>query len=443
MPTIRSRRVLLDGRLQPAAVRWGGEVVRAVLPWESDLGADGVDCGDLVVMPSLVDAHVHINEPGRTEWEGFETATRAAALGGVSVIADMPLNSVPVTTTVAALETKIVATAGKLWVDLALWGGVIPGNAGELAEMARRGARGFKAFLCPSGIDEFPQSRAEDLRVAMPILRDAGRPLLVHAEIEGLPEPGADGDRRTYAAYLHSRPKEWEERAIALIVDLVRETGCRAHIVHLSAATALPLLRRAKAEGLPISAETCPHYLCLRAEDVPTGATEWKCAPPIRDEANRQALWRGLEEGVIDFVVTDHSPCVPGLKLPEEGDFLRAWGGIASLQLGLASVATEAARRGHGPEQLSKWMTDGPAALIGLPQRSVSAGARADLIVWDPDQSFVVDGPGLAHRHPITPYHGRKLVGRVHHHILRGHFLVRDSTLQGAPTGRLILSESA
>lgn len=438
VPTIRSRRVLLGGTLRAATVVIDGERIVRVDPFEAP--AD-FDAGDLVVMPSLVDSHVHINEPGRTDWEGFHTATRAAALGGVSTVADMPLNSIPVTTSLPALEIKRQHTAGKLWVDLALWGGVIPGNEAELGPMAKRGARGFKAFLCPSGIDEFPHVGPQELRRAMPILREVGRPLLVHAEIEGFAAVEADADPRAYRTYLHSRPPEWEDRAVALLIDLVRETGCRAHIVHLSSASALPMLRRAKAEGLPLSAETCPHYLCLRAEDAPDGATEWKCAPPIRSDANRELLWRALGEGVLDFVVTDHSPCVPALKLRKEGDYLRAWGGIASLQLGLASVATEAAARGFGPAHLSRWMTDGPAGLLGLSRRAVAPGAPADLVLWDPEAAFEVDGSVLAHRHPQTPYQGRTLRGRVLHHVHRGHFIVRDGQLTGAPSGRLLEPE--
>ncbi len=406
------------------------------------------DLGARVLMPAVVDTHVHVNEPGRTEWEGWETATAAAALGGVTTLADMPLNSDPVTVSQEALEAKIASTPGKLAVDCALWGGVIPGNTAELGPMVRRGVRGFKCFLCPSGIDEFPHVDADDLRGAMPVLRAAGVPLLVHAELE-LPLAAAaqaaveDGDPRDYQVYLHSRPAAWEDAAVAQMIALCRETGCRVHIVHLSSAGALGMLREAKRAGLPITAETCPHYLCLRAEDVPPGDTAFKCAPPIREGANRDALWAALADGTLDFVVTDHSPCVPGLKLPAEGDFLRAWGGIASLQLGLASVATEARRRGYSLAQVSRWMTAGPAALLGWQHGRLAVGDRADLVCWDPAASFTVAGTALAHRHPTTPYQGRRLDGRVHHVWLRGAPIVRDGALHGPRQGRLILSETS
>ncbi len=402
--------------------------------------ADDVDLGASWLMPGVVDTHVHINEPGRTAWEGFVTATSAAALGGVTTLADMPLNSDPVTTSLAALEAKIAAAAGKLRVDCALWGGVVPGNTAELKPMVERGIRGFKCFTCHSGIDDFPQVEEKHLLGAMPVLRDLGRPLLVHAELELPLRAAAHGDVRDYQTYLHSRPPEWEDAAVAMMIDLCRRTGCRVHIVHLSSAGALPLLKAAKAEGLPITAETCPHYLCLTAEDIPPGATEFKCAPPIREGHNRDRLWAALADGTLDFVVTDHSPCIPSLKLPETGDFMQAWGGIASLQLGLASVATEARRRGFDIARVSRWMTAGPAALLGWHDHgAISAGARADLVAWDPDAAFEVIGAKLAHRHPTTPYAGRRLNGVVQHVWLRGRPVVRDGALLGEPAGRLLL----
>jgi len=435
MTTLTSRRVLTPEGFVHATVHLEGATIARVTPG-SELGAK--DLGDLVLMPSIVDTHVHVNEPGRTEWEGFSTATKAAALGGVTTIVDMPLNSLPVTTTLQALEEKIVSTAGKLYVDCALWGGVVPGNTPELEPMVRRGTRGFKCFLCPSGIDEFPQVETHDLSVAMPEMRTLGVPLLVHAELELPLREAAGSDARDYQTYLHSRPSEWEDAAVAMMVDLCRKTGCAVHIVHLSSAGALSILRQAKREGLPITAETCPHYLCLRAEDVPPGATEFKCAPPIREGANREALWGALQDGTLDFVVTDHSPCVPGLKLPEEGDFMRAWGGIASLQLGLSSVWTEALGRGFGLPDIVRWMAAGPRSLLGLPGGVVAPGGVADLVAFDPDGGFVVDGTLLAHRHPTTPYAGRRLTGQVRHVWLRGHPIVWDGGLTGLTRGRLI-----
>ncbi|MBM4369496.1 MAG: allantoinase AllB [Deltaproteobacteria bacterium] len=438
MLTLSSSRVLVEGRLVPATL----EVEEGRVCRVAEGRVEGEDVSPLVLMPALVDAHVHINEPGRTEWEGFATATRAAAAGGVATLVDMPLNSIPVTTTLDALHRKASAAAGQLAVDVAFWGGVVPGNAAELAPMAAAGARGFKCFLCHSGIDDFPRSTEADLRPAMSILREADRPLLVHAELESELRQD-DADPRAYATYLHSRPKEWEDRAVAMIVNLVRETGCRAHIVHLSSSTALPILRAARAEGLPITAETCPHYLCLRAEEVSDGDTTYKCAPPIREDANRAALWAALAEGVIDFVVSDHSPCTPALKRLDTGNFLDAWGGIASLQLGLRAVWTEAAARGHDVATISRWMTAGPAALAGLRDRGrIAPGFRADLVAWDPDGAEVVDVARLFHRHPLTPYRDRRLRGRVAATWLAGERVYDGDNIVGPPRGRPLLSES-
>lgn len=435
-----STRTLIDGALRPATLEVEHGRITAILPHRA--GA-GIDLGDRVLMPGLVDSHVHINEPGRTEWEGFATATRAAAAGGVTTLVDMPLNSIPVTTTLAALRQKAAATAGQLAVDVGFWGGVVPGNAAELAPMAAAGARGFKCFLCHSGIDDFPRSTDADLRVAMPILRAAGVPLLVHAELEDPELRTPDGaDPRDYATYLHSRPKVWEDRAVAMVVDRVRQTGCRAHIVHLSSASALPILRAAKAEGLPITAETCPHYLCLSAEQVPMGDTAWKCAPPIRERANQDALWAALADGTLDVVVTDHSPCTPGLKLPDTGDFMGAWGGIASLQLGLRAVWTEAQRRGFSVPQIARLMCTQPADLAGFPDRGrIAVGARADLMAWSPEPTAEVRASELLHRHPITPWAGRTLAGAVHDVWLGGTPIVSGGALVDSTRGRALLRE--
>lgn len=428
---IASRRVLVADRLAPATLTVREGRITAIEPGPP--AAEAVDAGDDVLMAGLVDAHVHLNEPGRTEWEGFASATRAAAVGGVTTLVDMPLNSDPVTTTEAALHAKVAACGTQLFVDVAFWGGVVPGNAPELRPMARAGARGFKCFLCHSGIDDFPKSTRADLALAMPELRAAGVPLLVHAELEDeLAAAAVSGDPRAYSTWLHSRPGEMEDRAVAMIVELVRATGCRAHIVHLSSAGALPILRAARAEGLPITAETCPHYLCLTAEEVPDGATAWKCAPPIREGVNREALWEALRDGTISVVVTDHSPCTPGLKLPETGDFMGAWGGIASLQLGLRAVWTEAARRGFTPADLGRWMAAAPATLAGFGDRGVlRVGARADLVRWRPEGGSVVKAETLLHRHPTTPWAGRMLAGSVEATWLGGEPIV----VAGAPVG--------
>ena len=398
---------------------------------------------DALLMPGLVDSHVHINEPGRTEWEGYATATAAAAAGGVTTLVDMPLNSIPVTTSLGAFETKLGVAQGQLRVDCGFWGGVVPGNSGELAAMASAGVLGFKAFLCHSGIDDFPASRREDLLAAMPILRAAGLPLLVHAELDfGVINPWADSSPREYLRFLHSRPKVWEDAAIAMMIDLVRVTGCRVHIVHLSSASALPMLRAAKEQGLPITVETCPHYLCLRAEEVPEGDTAWKCAPPIRESANQEALWDGLKDGVIDFVVSDHSPCVPSLKLPEQGDFEGAWGGISSLQFGLSAIWTEACSRGVSVAQVGRWMSGAPAHFLGLDgcKGSIVPGADADFVAWHPEGQRTITEGEILHRHKVTPWLGRQLAGRVDAVWLRGRRVVREGEIvQDEVCGRPIL----
>ncbi len=437
-----SRRVVgPDGINAACVVIEGGRVQRTCA--HPPPGAEVEDLGDQLLAPSLVDTHVHVNEPGRTEWEGFETATRAAAAGGITAIVDMPLNSSPVTTDLEALHAKIDSCRGKLWVDCGFWGGVVPGNADQLQPMVRAGARGFKAFLCDSGIDEFPASTEADLRQAMPVLARLGVPLLAHCELESqlrAPPPGSSA--REYLRYLHSRPKEAEDQAIAQMIALSRETGCHVHVVHLSSATALPMIRAAKAEGVRLTVETCPHYLCLAAEDIADGQTAFKCAPPIREGSNREALWAALVDGTIDLVVTDHSPCVPALKLPELGDFLGAWGGIASLQLGLCAVWTEARRRGIAVERVLSWMTEGTRRLAGWPtSRGIVAGMRADLVAWDPDVLQQIEADQLHQRHPISPWIGRTLSGRVASTWLRGHRVLTDGALCETPTGRPILGE--
>ena len=443
---LRSRRIVgPDGRIRPGTVLIEEGRIRALVsrPATATVPPDipVEDLGTRVIAPGLVDSHVHVNEPGRTDWEGFATATRAAAAGGVTTLVDMPLNCLPVTTTRAALEEKRRVAAGQLHVDVGFWGGVIPGNAGELAELAAGGALGCKAFLIHSGIDEFPNATEADLREAMPVLRDAGLPLLAHAELDLGEAPTLGTDPRAYASYLRSRPAAWEDAAIALLIRLARETGCAVHVVHLSSAASVDQIARAKADGLHFTAETCPHYLCLEAESVPDGATEYKCAPPIRDHENREALWRGLKDGVIDFVVSDHSPCTPALKGRERGDFAEAWGGIASLQLGLPALWTEASRRGHSLSDVSAWMSTRPAALAGLGRRKgqIAPGFDADLVVWDPEAEVEVDAAQLHFRHKVSPYLGRRLMGRVEATFLRGQLVYDGSGHPAGPVGAPIL----
>jgi allantoinase len=440
---IRSEKVFTGGCCKPATVHIAQGRISAI---DFDMSG-GVDheLGDTVLMPGIIDSHVHINEPGRTAWEGFQTATSAAAKGGVSIVADMPLNAMPVTTTRDALSQKIAAAEGKLWVDCALWGGLVPGNIDQISGMVADGVAGFKSFLCHSGIDDFPAVDRADLQAAMPVLRGLGVPLLFHAELEAdTPIDVSAHDVQDYLRWLHARPREWEDRAIAMVIDLVEETGCPAHIVHLSSASALPMLAKAKRQGLPITVETCPHYLCLVAEDIPMGATEYKCAPPIRGSDNRDALWAGLADGTIDQVVTDHSPCVPSLKLRDIGDFENAWGGIASLQLGLASVWTEAGRRGFNVADISRLMSRAPASLLGMAEHTgqIAVGYRADLMAWRPDASFDVSEAAMLQRHPLTPYLGNTLYGVVADTWVRGHHALRRGVPSATPHGSILIRKN-
>lgn len=432
---IQCERTLIDGRLRPATVVVEAGRIADVLGYGALAATPAVPLTTVssVLLPGLVDTHVHVNEPGRTAWEGFATATRAAAAGGVTTLVDMPLNCIPVTTTQAAFAAKRESVRGLLEVDVGFWGGVVPGNAGELGRMAEAGMLGAKCFLCHSGIDDFPASGAEDLRAAMPILRDAGVPLLVHAELERGDLPPCAGDTRRYATYLASRPPSMEDAAIALVIELCRQTRCAVHVVHLSSASALGLVRAAKDEGLPFTVETCPHYLCLEAEAIPDGATEYKCAPPIRDHANREALWAGVRDGTIDLVTTDHSPCTPELKRPAEGDFCGAWGGIASLSLGLSSVWSEASARGMPLEEVVVRMSERPARLAGLASRKgrIGKGMDADLCAFDPDARWTVERAALRFKNKVSPYVGRTLRGAVEAVWLRGERL-EDGTARGA-----------
>ena len=369
---LRSRRVVTPQGVHPATIHVRQGKIERVGAWEETTG-DLLDCGDSVILPGLVDSHVHINEPGRTEWEGFATATRAAAAGGITTLVDMPLNSIPATTTREALRAKVEVAQGKTRVDVGFWGGVVPGNAGELAGLLEGGVLGFKAFLVPSGVDEFQHVGEADLREALPILARQGSVLLAHAELPGPIEAAAGvwegagpAELREYDRYLRSRPDAAEVAAVELLVRLCRATGCRVHIVHVASAEVLPVLQQAREEGLPITAETCPHYLTFSADEIPDGAVTFKCAPPIRSRENREQLWEALRAGVLDLLASDHSPCPPGMKKIDAGDFRGAWGGIASLQLALAAVWTGARERGFTIPDLAEWMCAAPARLAGL-----------------------------------------------------------------------------
>ncbi|HEU4710669.1 MAG TPA: allantoinase AllB [Pyrinomonadaceae bacterium] len=439
---IRARKVVLPDAIGPCSIHVRDGVIDSVREYDDVQGArELVDASDgAVVMAGLVDTHVHVNAPGRTEWEGFETATRAAAAGGVTTLIDMPLNSIPATTTLAAFKTKLDEARDKCFVDVGFWGGVVPGNTGELAAMHEAGVVGFKCFLVPSGVDEFQDVSEEHLREAMPELSRLDALLIVHAELPGpISCCSVDGSESEYQTFLASRPREAENEAVELMIRLSREFKTRVHIVHLSSSDAVASLREAQAGGVTITAETCPHYLHFAAEEIPAGATEFKCCPPIRERENRERLWDALAEGTIDMIVSDHSPCPSGMKLRDSGDFLNAWGGIASLQLRLPVVWTEARRRGFSLRDVAKWLCEKPARQVRLESRkgTIAAGCDADLIVWNPEREFVVAGAALEHRHKLTPYQGETLHGVVENTFLRGR-KIYDGRIVSPPPGRVI-----
>ncbi len=430
----RAARAVIDGREQPASVGVADGRVAIIAALDADLTATTVvELGDdEVLIPGLVDSHVHVNEPGRTEWEGFASATRAAAAGGVTTIIDMPLNSVPATTTVDALETKRAVAAGQAFIDVGFWGGAVPGNVPDLAGLHDEGVFGFKCFTLPSGVDEFEHLEPEQLEEAMRETARLGAMMIVHAEDnhtidhataghDGSGDAAVAADGRAYTGFLHSRPRGAENLAIAGVIELSRWLGARAHILHLSSSDALPMIASARADGVPLTVETCPHYLTFTAEEVPDGATEFKCCPPIREASNRELIWAGLTEGIIDIVVTDHSPCTVALKEQGGGDFGAAWGGVAGLQLGLAATWTGAKARGIDLAQVIAWMATGPADLVGLSTKGrIAVGAHADLAVFAPEESFTVDVAQLRHKNPVSAYAGSTLSGVVRQTWLHG-----------------------
>ena len=420
---IRGVRVLGDDGFAARSVAVSHGVVASIVAFDAPLRADRiVDLAeDEVLIPGLVDTHVHVNEPGRTEWEGYATATRAAAAGGVTTILDMPLNSVPPTIDVDALRAKQEAATGKCHVDVGFWGGAVPASLGRLRALHEAGVFGFKCFLLDSGAPEFPPLLGDQLETAMREIADLDALLIVHAEDGPTIAAAPPARGRAYGAFLGSRPRESENIAIKRVIEAARSTGCRAHIVHLSSAEAVPALRAAREDGVRITVETCPHYLTLCAERIGDGQTQFKCCPPIRDGRNRDQLWQALTEGVIDIVVSDHSPCPPALKLLDTGDFGAAWGGVSSLQLGLPLVWTEASRRGHDLADVVRWMSTDTAHLVGAVGKGrIAVGHAADLVVFAPEQSFVVDPAALHHRHRVSPYTGRTLSGVVRRAYLRG-----------------------
>jgi allantoinase len=428
---VRARRVVLSDGERAAAVHTEDGRITAVTAFDDAPDRSVTLPDDEVLLPGVVDSHVHVNDPGRTEWEGFASATRAAAAGGVTTIVDMPLNSIPPTTTLDALHVKREVAEGQVAVDVAFWGGAVPGNSGQLRPLHDAGVSGFKCFLLDSGVPEFPPLDDAGLREALAEIAGFDGLLIAHAEdagvIEAAPEPGGE----SYAAFLASRPAEAETGAIDRLIDAARETGARVHVVHLAAADALPALRAARADGVRITVETCPHYLTFAAEHVPDGATAFKCCPPIREQRHRDALWEALREGDIDLVVSDHSPCTPDLKRLDVGDFGLAWGGIAGLQVSLPVVWTGARQRGGSLSDVARWMSEAPAGLAGLTRKGgIAVGKDADLVAFAPDARFTVGR--LEHRNPVTPYAGLDLDGVVRRTWVRG------QVADGAPTGRLL-----
>jgi allantoinase len=437
-----SKRIVTPDGVRAGAILVEGERIRAVTALgEIPADAERHDFDDAAILPGLVDSHVHINEPGRTEWEGFETATRAAAAGAYTMLVDMPLNCLPATTDVAALEAKRAAARGKCRVDWGAWGGVVSDNQAEIESLAVAGVLGFKCFLIDAGVDGFTMVTEQELHAALPHVARTGLPLLVHAELGGPVEAATAGlagaDWRSYATYMKSRPDEAELAAVWLLIPLCREFKVRVHVVHLSTEQGLEFLEDAKAEGLPITVETCPHYLHFAAEAIEDGATLCKCAPPIRSAENREVLWQALGTGLIDLVATDHSPCPPEMKKLAEGNFRTAWGGITSLSVALPVMWTEARKRGFALNDIARWMAEGPARLAGCDERKgrIAAGYHADFVVFDPEAEFTVTAERLYQRHPISPYVGERLSGVVKKTYLRGSCVYADGKFPGEPGG--------
>ncbi|RYY90975.1 MAG: allantoinase AllB [Chitinophagaceae bacterium] len=434
---IYSNRCWLDGRLQPATVFIQEMTISRVQPGAPEIpeGIELLRVGDSVLMPGVIDAHVHVNEPGRTEWEGFETATKAALAGGITTIVDMPLNASPVTTTLAALEQKLAASRDKLFTNVGFYAGLVPGNAHEIEALIGAGVLGVKAFLTHSGIDEFPNVSAEDLEAVAPLLAKRNVPLLAHCELDEAGTKAAlERDPRSYQAYLASRPKDWEDRAVALLIDLCRRHRCPVHIVHVSSAGALPLIAAAKKEGLPLTAETCPHYILFDAESIPDGQTIYKCAPPIREAANNELLRQALKEGTLDFIASDHSPAPPTIKELESGNLLRAWGGIAGLQF-LLSAGWTALRGTMSLEAFIPLVTEAPARFLRMEHRKgfLRPGCDADFVIWNPEETVTTDAAHLQHRHKISPYLDRQLYGKVQLTVIGAGYTASPTQLPKQP----------
>ncbi|MCF6288831.1 MAG: allantoinase AllB [Proteobacteria bacterium] len=446
MQAISSTQVFTNGKLKQCAVLFErGSIVDIVAINDIPKNCQHSDYGDLVIMPGLVDTHVHINEPGRTDWEGFNTATQAAAAGGITTVIDMPLNCIPVTTTIAAMQVKKACLENQMWVDIGFHGGVIPGNAKELTAMMAAGISTFKAFMIDSGVDEFPASDTETLDQSMSILANGGATLLVHAELDSSGKELQVNDKASYAEFLNSRPDNWEVDAIAEIIRLSVKHGCKVHIVHLSSAKALSLIQQAQNKGVKVTAETCPHYLTLSSETIPDGDGRFKCCPPIRNNKNQQALWQGLQDGIIDFIVSDHSPCTPALKRLEESNLWEAWGGISSLQFGLSLIWTALIKRNLGIAELVSWMCEKPTKLVGLEHKKgkIQSGYQADFVIWNPHASQIIDKNKILHKNKLSAYEHHEVFGVVEQTILAGNMIFKKNSdnFKHQPTGQALLSQ--
>jgi allantoinase len=442
---IRGTRVATPGGIHPAAIHIAGGRIMAVRPFDDIPPSPAlVEADDAVVFPGLVETHAHVNEPGRAEWEGFATATRAAAAGGITTLIDMPLNSIPPTTSFAALEMKRRSARNLCAVDVGFLGGLVPNGRSQIETLHEAGVFGLKCFLCPSGVEEFPPITLDDLRAAGPALASNDILLMVHAELPSELAGVPGGDPQHYATWLATRPVSAETEAVRALIEVAREFAIRIHVVHVSAPETVELIARARAQGVRLTAETCPHYLTFASEEIPDRATEYKCAPPIRESIRREGLWLALERGQLDAVVSDHSPAPPELKGLDQGDFLGAWGGIASLQLRLPAVWTLARARGHQPERLLSWLCEGPARLVGLGgiKGTIAAGADADLVIWRPEEEFQVEADMLRHRHPICPWTGRRLAGVVLATYLGGELIYAPGMPDEPPRGRLLVADS-
>lgn len=442
---LKSKKVVINNQMKAAIVEINNGLIHAIHGYDAELECSVEDLGEQVIMPGLVDSHVHINEPGRTEWEGFNTATQAAAAGGITTLVDMPLNCIPVTTTPEAFQEKLDAVSDKLWVDCGFWGGVIPQNLDQLDDLLTAGVLGCKSFLIDSGVEEFPNVEAEHIQKAMPILAKHNAPYLIHAELDcGGFDNVVIGDK--YQSFLASRPKKWENDAVAMMLDLATEAknnghDCKVHIVHLSSDEALSIITEAKSRGLTFTAETCPHYLTLASESIPDGKTLFKCCPPIREDQNRQNLWQAVEDGRISFIVSDHSPCTPQLKHIDSGDIEKAWGGISALQFGLPLIWTEAKKRGFTLVDIARLMSFETAKFAGLEtiKGQIAVGHHADLCIFDETASFVISNDMIKHRHKITPYVGRKVDGQILKTYVRGHMVYQQDEFLAKPIGQPLL----